>query len=68
MQLRDAARRAKKLVDDGVVKGQDAAALTSLVELARRVDRVGSAIASLHRAVNGDDHLNQRPLFDFDGG
>lgn len=67
MKLDDAVRQAEKLLKDGGVKGLDAAAVTALVELAKRVRRVQEPLRQLERAVcpsrEPDAHLNQGELF-----
>lgn len=64
MRLDHAIKRAKKLVDDGTLKGADAVAVHVLVEMCRRVHRLQKPIKSLSRALSPEEApLNQQPLF-----
>lgn len=68
MRLKDAIRIASKLATG--LEGQDAAAVVSLVRLAKRIERLQNPLRQVADVICPRDpaHLNQQSLFGDDGG
>lgn len=66
MKLDDAIKQAQKLLPH--LKGMDAAAIASLLTVAKRVRRAQEPLRQLERTLCPTEELNQAPLFEGDDG
>ena len=66
MNLDDTIKHADALVLR--LKGRDAAAVYSLIELAKKVRRVQKPLRQLEKALCPQGNLNQESLLDYEGG